>query len=82
MSDSSKERVAYVEKRGSVDEDEKRTANAPQFTPEQEKAVWSKVDRRLMPVLALLYLFSFLDRGAPSLSDLSYAVLTFIRKYR
>jgi hypothetical protein len=33
------------------------------LTPEEEARVWQKIDIRLMPILALLYLFSFLDRG-------------------
>ncbi|RXW16317.1 hypothetical protein EST38_g9540 [Candolleomyces aberdarensis] len=28
-----------------------------------EKVVWSKVDRRLLPILAVMYLFSFMDRA-------------------
>ncbi|KAF5328441.1 hypothetical protein D9619_013250 [Psilocybe cf. subviscida] len=35
----------------------------PTLTPEQEKKLWRKVDLRLMPILSLMYLFSFLDRG-------------------
>ena len=35
----------------------------PALTPEQEKALYRKVDLKLMPILALLYLCSFLDRG-------------------
>lgn len=35
----------------------------PQLTPEQEKKLWRKIDMRLMPILTLMYLFSFLDRG-------------------
>lgn len=35
----------------------------PALTTEQERKTWRKVDLRLMPMLALLYLFSFLDRG-------------------
>ena len=35
----------------------------PALTPEEETKAWRKVDIRLMPILALLYLFSFLDRG-------------------
>lgn len=27
------------------------------------KAVWRKVDRKLLPILAVMYLFSFMDRG-------------------
>ena len=35
----------------------------PQLTKAQEKALYRKIDRRLMPILALMYLMSFLDRG-------------------
>ncbi|KDE06251.1 hypothetical protein MVLG_03410 [Microbotryum lychnidis-dioicae p1A1 Lamole] len=33
------------------------------FTPEEEAKIWRKVDLRLLPYLALLYLLSFMDRG-------------------
>ena len=42
----------------------------PTLTPEEEAKVWRKIDIRLMPILALLYLFSFLDRGASYQSSL------------
>ncbi|KAI0043339.1 MFS general substrate transporter [Auriscalpium vulgare] len=35
----------------------------PILTKEQEKQLYRKIDLRLMPILALMYLFSFLDRG-------------------
>ncbi|KAL0564186.1 hypothetical protein V5O48_017869, partial [Marasmius crinis-equi] len=35
----------------------------PQLTEEQETKLWRKIDRRLMPILSLMYLMSFLDRG-------------------
>ncbi|KAF9220039.1 MFS general substrate transporter [Gyrodon lividus] len=35
----------------------------PILTPEQEKRLWRKVDLRLMPILSLMYLLSFMDRG-------------------
>ncbi|KAF8626575.1 hypothetical protein AX15_004798 [Amanita polypyramis BW_CC] len=35
----------------------------PQLTPEQERRLWRKIDLRLMPILSLMYLMSFLDRG-------------------
>ena len=34
------------------------------LTDEQEKKLWRKIDLRLMPILSLMYLFSFLDRGS------------------
>ncbi|KAG0702234.1 MFS general substrate transporter [Suillus ampliporus] len=37
--------------------------NVPMLTPEQERKLWRKIDLRLMPILSLMYLFSFLDRG-------------------
>lgn len=35
----------------------------PTLTPEEEAKIWRKIDVRLIPILALLYLFCFLDRG-------------------
>jgi len=37
--------------------------NVPRLTPEQERKLWRKVDMRLVPILSLMYLLSFLDRG-------------------
>ncbi|KAL5358924.1 major facilitator superfamily domain-containing protein [Aspergillus floccosus] len=36
---------------------------APQITPEMEKKILRKMDIHLIPMLALLYLLAFLDRG-------------------
>lgn len=35
----------------------------PVLTGEEEKRLYRKLDWRLMPILSLMYLFSFLDRG-------------------
>lgn len=35
----------------------------PKLTPEQERRLWRKIDLWLMPILTLMYLCSFLDRG-------------------
>lgn len=35
----------------------------PTLNEAQEKRLWRKIDGRLMPILALLYLVSFIDRG-------------------
>ncbi|KZV75075.1 MFS general substrate transporter [Peniophora sp. CONT] len=35
----------------------------PVLTPAEEKALYRKVDMRLMPILTVMYLLSFLDRG-------------------
>lgn len=40
----------------------------PTLTAEEEAKLWHKIDRRLMPILCLMYLFSFLDRGTQNLS--------------
>lgn len=39
------------------------TAQDTEYTPEEETAILRKVDKRLIPVLTILYLLSFLDRG-------------------
>ena len=46
----------------------------PILTPVQEKALYRKVDMRLMPILTIMYLLSFLDRGSFD----SYASLIFV----
>lgn len=38
----------------------------PQLSAEEEKKLWRKIDFRLMPILSLMYLCSFLDRGKKS----------------
>ncbi|KAI8996642.1 MFS general substrate transporter [Trametes punicea] len=35
----------------------------PDLTPEQVKALYRKIDLKLMPILTIMYLCSFLDRG-------------------
>ncbi|KAF8240133.1 MFS general substrate transporter [Tricholoma matsutake] len=35
----------------------------PTLTEEEERRLWRKIDQRLMPILALMYLLSFMDRG-------------------
>lgn len=36
----------------------------PTLSTEEERKLWRKIDLRLMPILSLMYLLSFLDRGA------------------
>lgn len=38
-------------------------ADLPEYSPEQEAAIRRKIDRRLLPVLALMYIMSYLDRS-------------------
>ncbi|KAL4072328.1 MFS nicotinic acid transporter Tna1 [Scleroderma citrinum] len=33
------------------------------LSPEEERKLWKKIDLRLMPIISLMYLFSFMDRG-------------------
>ncbi|KIK95819.1 hypothetical protein PAXRUDRAFT_826631 [Paxillus rubicundulus Ve08.2h10] len=35
----------------------------PIFTPEQERKLWRRIDLRLLPIITVMYLFSFMDRG-------------------
>ncbi|KAL4067487.1 major facilitator superfamily domain-containing protein [Scleroderma yunnanense] len=41
-----------------------------EFTPEQERKLWRKIDLRLMPIISLMYLFAFMDRGNAKLEGL------------
>ncbi|KAI5990303.1 MFS general substrate transporter [Pisolithus orientalis] len=38
--------------------------------PEQERKLWRKIDLHLMPIISLMYLFSFMDRGNAKLEGL------------
>ena len=35
----------------------------PRLTEAEEKKLWRKIDLKLLPILTLLYLLSFIDRG-------------------
>jgi len=63
MASEDKQPKAYAEYRSKSESDSIDTLTPPSLTPEEEARAWRKVDIRLMPILALLYLFSFLDRG-------------------
>ena len=38
-------------------------ATVPKLSPEQERKLWRKVDLRILPILTLMYLCSFMDRS-------------------
>ncbi|KAF9230451.1 MFS general substrate transporter [Melanogaster broomeanus] len=44
-------------------EEEPECSVAPALTAEQEVKLWRKIDLRLLPIITLMYLFSFMDRG-------------------
>ena len=54
----------------------------PQLTPEQERTLYRKVDLWLMPILTLMYLSAFLDRGTSCRSERSTHLNEFDRQYR
>lgn len=35
----------------------------PALSKEEERKLWRKIDLRLMPILCVMYLMSFMDRG-------------------
>jgi hypothetical protein len=53
----------------------------PPLTVEEEKKLWRKIDTRLMPILALMYLVSFLDRGKQNESLSGHFTHSCCRKY-
>ncbi|KAI1783045.1 MFS general substrate transporter [Ganoderma leucocontextum] len=44
-------------------EEENTLPPPPVLTPQEEARLWRKIDWRIMPILTLMYLFSFVDRG-------------------
>lgn len=64
--DGEKTDVSAVEYVEAPDEKEAGgDAVPPVLTPEQEKKLWRKVDMRILPILTIMYLCSFMDRGEP-----------------
>lgn len=61
--------VEYAEKEKAIDFGGDSTLPPPPvLTAAEEKALYRKIDLRLMPILSLMYLCSFLDRGICPLS--------------
>lgn len=56
--------IVETETKGDVDFIESASSNDPEFgyDQKQEKALIRKIDRKLLPLLTILYLLSFLDR--------------------
>lgn len=54
----------------------------PKLSPEEEKRLWRRIDLRLMPILAVMYLMSFLDRGMHNLIIVESLLMLFSREYR
>ena len=52
------------------------------YTPEEERAVLRKLDRRLVLFMALLYMLSFLDRSSKSCGSTIRPTLMWIYRYR
>ena len=52
------------------------------YTPEETKKLLRKIDLRVIPILAILYFLSFLDRGILSIKLFMDQVLIPSRKYR
>ncbi len=53
----------------------------PVLTPEEEARLWRKIDWRIMPILTMMYLFSFVDRGNIGAWSLHHAAGRALRAY-
>lgn len=60
---ASEERLEHVST-GVVEHDSTNSEAVFDLTPKEQKALLRKMDGRLIPVLALLYFMSFMDRGS------------------
>lgn len=54
--------TTYLEKSESESLGDSTMPTPPQLTPAEEEKLWLKLDRRLLPILALMYLMSYMDR--------------------
>ena len=55
--------LSVKERSNSSDTEDNELPPPPTLTPEQERKIWRKIDLRLLPILTLMYLVSFLDRS-------------------
>jgi hypothetical protein len=53
------------------DDDDDDYGRGGEFTPEEERVVLRKLDKRIVGLVALLYLLSFLDRSSRSIPPAS-----------
>jgi hypothetical protein len=44
----------------------------PELTPAQESKLWRKMDLRLLPILAFIFLMAYMDRGDELFSGLCW----------
>lgn len=52
------------------------------YTPEEERAVLRKLDKRLVLFMALLYMLSFLDRSSKCFGSTPHSMLIWLYRYR
>lgn len=62
-----------------TDMDQKTTDNGsiadhPGYSPKEEQAIRKKIDRHLLPILALMYIMSYLDRSNSKLRQILSAI--------
>jgi hypothetical protein len=67
--------TAYLDKSASLGD--QTLPEPPQLTLEEQEKLWSKLDMRLLPILSLMYLMSYMDRCAVVLPSLQLYLLTF-----
>jgi hypothetical protein len=75
MSDSEKGGVAHIERTPSEASNDARIA---EFTPEEQRKIIHRIDRRLVTTLGVLYMCSLMDRtnlGAANIAGYVLAVL-------
>ena len=56
-------KVAPMDEPATLDYFEGGRAEPPMLSPEDERRLWRKVDVRLVPIIILLYVCSFLDKS-------------------
>lgn len=43
--------------------DPKPIVDLPELPPDEQRRLWRKVDKRILPILSVMYLCCYLDRG-------------------
>lgn len=57
--------------------DQVEFADPPHLSAEDERKLWRKIDLRLLPILSIMYLLSYLDRGMHGTCFKTYILIYF-----
>ncbi|KAI0733321.1 hypothetical protein C8Q72DRAFT_813115 [Fomitopsis betulina] len=59
--------------------DPKPIVDLPELPPDEQRRLWRKVDKRILPILSVMYLCCYLDRGNIGAKVSYLGIVTLVR---